>query len=196
MKLFTGNHNLITSSIYFENTRRDKKAEAAYMIAKGQLLSQHIQAYGFISNLPDSPFRTRALAQTQGGILSLGRAHELAPVTSESSSVVLQTNVTVHPPAPPAPPVRDDQFVSQEPPPAYVENEDAFEPIYCGVCQRQIMERDAQMTTPCAHCFHFQCLRPWMVHHATCPLCRANMNMPVPLSSDSDDDVQVQGDPA
>ncbi len=182
--------------IYFENLHRDKKAEAAYMIAKGQLLSQHIQAYGFISNLPDSPFRTRALAQTQGGILALGRTHEAAPFTSESSSVLLQTNVTVHPPAPPAPHVRDDQFVSQEPPPEYAENEDAFEQIICGVCQRQIMDRDAQMTTPCAHSFHFQCLRPWMVNHATCPLCRANMNMPVPLSSDSDDDIQVQGDPA
>jgi hypothetical protein len=170
MKLFTGNHNLVTFSIYFENTRRDKKAEAAYMIAKGQLLSQQIQAYSFISNLPDSPFRTRALAQTQSGILSLGRAHEVAPVTSESSSVVLQTNVTVHPPAPPAPPVRDDQFVSQESQPAYVENEDAFEPIYCGVCQRQIMDVKG--------CSDDDSLRSLFPFSMFAPLDGASRNMP------------------
>lgn len=166
------------------------------MIAQGQLLGQHIQAYSFLSNLPDSPFRSQALFQTQGGILSMGRAHGLAPVTGGSSSVLLQTNVVVHPPAnaPPGP-APLDQFVSQE----LEGNEeqpidlvDGDPHVNCGICRRTINERDAQMTTPCGHIFHFQCLRPWMAGHATCPICRQNLNGPPPLSSDSDSDEDVQ----
>jgi hypothetical protein len=183
MKLYTGNDMLLMCFIYFKNTHRDKKAEAAYMIAKGQLLSQQIQAYGFISNLPDSPFRTQALAQTEGGILELGRAHGAPPVAIEHSHVLMQTNVLVHPPTI----IQDQQFVSQEQPIEFVDNDDVDETSDCGVCQRPIMQRDAQMTTPCSHTFHFQCLRPWMMHHSTCPICRSDMNAPLPLSSDSDD---------
>jgi hypothetical protein len=180
------------------------------MIAQGQLLGQHIQAYSFLSNLPESPFRSQALLQTQGGILSMSRAHGLAPVTGGSSSVLLQTNVVVHPPtnAPPGPaplvPGELDQFVSQdlegneEQPIDLVDGDlHVNVRIDCGICQRRINERDAQMTTPCGHIFHFQCLRPWMAGHATCPICRQDMNGPPPLNSDSDsdEDVQVQRGP-
>lgn len=176
------------------------------MIAQGQLLGQHIQAYSFLSNLPDSPFRSQALFQTQGGILSLGRAHGAAPVRGGSSPVLLQTNVVVHPPAnaphvhPPAnaPLAPGDQFVSQEHEEHLDLGDGDGDPqalIDCGICQRLISERDAKMTTPCGHCFHFQCLRPWMASHSTCPMCREDMNGPLPPSSDSDEDVQVQQDP-
>lgn len=170
------------------------------MIAKGQLLNQHIQAYGFLSNLPDSPFRTQALSQQQGGILELGRAHQ-GPVTRESSSILLEAHMVVRQQVgnnqenqPPR-----SQFVSQE-------NSEEVNPdhqtaslqrilredlsaldeiIICNICQSQILLGDATMSTPCSHTFHFQCLRPWMMNHSTCPNCRHDLSAPRPDSPDS-----------
>ncbi len=183
------NHTMLAKPfIYFKITHRDKKAEAAFMTAKGQLLGQHIQAFSFLSNLAESPFRTQALAQQQSEILELGRAHR-EPITRESSSILLQAHMTFEPghvqqniPQNIPQPLSIPQNIPQE----VVE-------ITCNICQAPIRQSDPVMTTPCSHTFHFQCLRPWLAEHSTCPNCRRDMNAqrpPTPdSSSDSDEDL-------
>jgi hypothetical protein len=188
------NHTMLAKTfIYFKITHRGKKAEAAFMTAKGQLLSQHIQAFSFLSNLPESPFRTQAISQQRSEILELGRAHR-EPITRESSSIFLQAHMTFEP-------GHVQQNIPQNIPqplsiPQNIQQEVVVEPeSTCYICQALIRESDPVMTTPCSHTFHFQCLRPWMVDHSTCPNCRSDFNVqrpPTPdSSSESDEDLAL-----
>eukprot|EP01034_Spumella_vulgaris_P023894 gene23894-30172_t len=48
----------------------------------------------------------------------------------------------------------------------------------CLVC-REDMDRGKKL--PCSHVFHLDCLRAWLQHQQSCPLCRAD----IPVTSDS-----------
>lgn len=46
----------------------------------------------------------------------------------------------------------------------------------CSVCCQNYKVREKTKLLPCGHLFHHGCLQPWYTqHHATCPLCRQNL---------------------
>ena len=44
-------------------------------------------------------------------------------------------------------------------------------PPICTICRDNLGRNDIRRL-PCAHAFHRACLRPWLQHHTTCPICR------------------------
>jgi hypothetical protein len=43
----------------------------------------------------------------------------------------------------------------------------------CSICFNQCDESQSVMKpSGCVHCFHADCLTPWIIHHSTCPNCR------------------------
>lgn len=49
----------------------------------------------------------------------------------------------------------------------------------CSICQEDIKEGDQFKRLPCSdtvnHCFHTQCIDPWLKQQKTCPNCRSNL---------------------
>lgn len=43
----------------------------------------------------------------------------------------------------------------------------------CVICCAAINDVASQCVVPCGHSFHVECLFPWILIHANCPLCRA-----------------------
>uniref|UniRef100_A0A1J3E787 RING-H2 finger protein ATL60 n=1 Tax=Noccaea caerulescens TaxID=107243 RepID=A0A1J3E787_NOCCA len=51
---------------------------------------------------------------------------------------------------------------------------------YCAVCLQDAVEGEKmRRLTACRHCFHADCIDPWLEKRSTCPLCRAEIP-PVP----------------
>ncbi|CDY42671.1 BnaC04g22350D [Brassica napus] len=50
-------------------------------------------------------------------------------------------------------------------------------PLYCAVCLQEAEEGDKmRRLTICRHCFHADCIDPWLGEmSSTCPLCRAEV---------------------
>jgi hypothetical protein len=48
----------------------------------------------------------------------------------------------------------------------------ALEQNNCGVCLEDFQVGDQLIQVPCQHCFHVDCLQPWISEHNTCPTCR------------------------
>jgi hypothetical protein len=48
----------------------------------------------------------------------------------------------------------------------------------CVVCQQPYSDGDLLCTLPCEHDYHRECVVPWLLHHSTCPLCKANIVRP------------------
>lgn len=44
--------------------------------------------------------------------------------------------------------------------------------VRCVVCQEEIAFEDVLTSLPCEHWFHNDCIRSWLGHNGTCPLCR------------------------
>ena len=42
----------------------------------------------------------------------------------------------------------------------------------CIICYEDYKEGDNITTLPCAHVFHFDCVKPWIFQHGNCPLCK------------------------
>lgn len=48
----------------------------------------------------------------------------------------------------------------------------------CAICQKKLKKRDLLLQHSCLshkknfHCFHYNCLKPWLEKHRDCPLCR------------------------
>ena len=42
----------------------------------------------------------------------------------------------------------------------------------CPVCVSEIELGESAMFMPCGHIFHPECLKPWLIDHNTCPVCR------------------------
>ncbi|KAL0668464.1 hypothetical protein Bca4012_031168 [Brassica carinata] len=57
-------------------------------------------------------------------------------------------------------------------------------PLYCAVCLQEAEEGDKmRRLTICRHCFHADCIDPWLGEmSSTCPLCRAEVP-PLPPNS-------------
>ncbi|KAJ4892316.1 RING/U-box superfamily protein [Raphanus sativus] len=59
------------------------------------------------------------------------------------------------------------------------EEDDSSSP-YCSICLQDTAEGEKmRRLTACSHCFHADCIDPWLEKRSTCPLCRAQVP-PVP----------------
>eukprot|EP00041_Stephanoeca_diplocostata_P006600 m.89581 g.89581 ORF g.89581 m.89581 type:complete len:234 (+) comp16445_c0_seq1:200-901(+) len=58
--------------------------------------------------------------------------------------------------------------------PAELDDANAGEP--CPVCQEPIAARQSVQRLGCSHFFHPDCIVPWLKIHATCPVCRYDIN--------------------
>ena len=45
----------------------------------------------------------------------------------------------------------------------------------CIICQFDFKELERIVVLPCKHCFHFQCIKPWIEKQHYCPLCKKNI---------------------
>ena len=45
----------------------------------------------------------------------------------------------------------------------------------CIICQYNFKELEPVVGLPCKHCFHFNCLKPWIEKQHYCPLCKSNI---------------------
>ena len=45
----------------------------------------------------------------------------------------------------------------------------------CIICQYNFQELESIVGLPCKHCFHFNCLKPWIEKQHYCPLCKSNI---------------------
>ena len=45
----------------------------------------------------------------------------------------------------------------------------------CIICQYNFAELESVVGLPCKHCFHFNCLKPWIDKQHHCPLCKTNI---------------------
>ncbi|KAI3969071.1 hypothetical protein MKW92_006455 [Papaver armeniacum] len=53
----------------------------------------------------------------------------------------------------------------------------------CAVCLSEYEDKDMLRLLPkCQHVFHRECIDSWLVSHATCPVCRSNLN---PIASET-----------
>ncbi|KAJ4905340.1 RING/U-box superfamily protein [Raphanus sativus] len=57
-------------------------------------------------------------------------------------------------------------------------------PLYCVVCLQEAEEGDKmRRLTICGHCFHADCIDPWLGEiSSTCPLCRAEVPPSPPVN--------------
>lgn len=44
--------------------------------------------------------------------------------------------------------------------------------ISCAICKDEIMVEEEAKRLPCLHCYHEECILPWLEMKNTCPLCR------------------------
>uniref|UniRef100_A0A8C4MZC0 RING-type E3 ubiquitin transferase n=1 Tax=Eptatretus burgeri TaxID=7764 RepID=A0A8C4MZC0_EPTBU len=114
-----------------------------------------------------------------------------------------------------------DQIITQllgldnsGPPPADCEKIDALPTISiskeqaeigleCSVCREDFVEGEKVRQLPCKHCYHENCIIPWLKMHDTCPVCRKSLNgentatnnhaFPVPFGSTQLPDPNVPG---
>ena len=42
----------------------------------------------------------------------------------------------------------------------------------CAICVSEYLVNDEIVTLPCSHEFHWQCVKPWLLQHRSCPICR------------------------
>lgn len=47
----------------------------------------------------------------------------------------------------------------------------------CAVCKDAIAVGESVVMLPCKHCFHGECIRPWLAIRNTCPVCRFELPM-------------------
>lgn len=47
---------------------------------------------------------------------------------------------------------------------------------YCIICQENIIEKSVIYRLYCGHIYHDSCLERWLEAHATCPVCRSDLN--------------------
>ena len=53
----------------------------------------------------------------------------------------------------------------------------------CTVCHDDFVAGITVVELPCLHCFHEDCILPWLETHNTCPVCRSELPAGEPLRS-------------
>ena len=47
----------------------------------------------------------------------------------------------------------------------------------CIICQYDFKELETIVVLLCNHCFHFPCIKPWIVKQHYCPLCKTDIRI-------------------
>ena len=47
----------------------------------------------------------------------------------------------------------------------------------CIICQYDFKELERIVVLPCKHCFHFLCIKPWVIKDHYCPLCKKDIKI-------------------
>ena len=47
----------------------------------------------------------------------------------------------------------------------------------CIICQFDFKELETIIILPCNHCFHFDCIKPWIIKEHYCPLCKKDIRV-------------------
>ena len=61
-------------------------------------------------------------------------------------------------------------------PKAIIENIENLKEKNCAICLEDFKKGEEQMTIPCFHMFHSNCISPWFELHNCCPVCKLNCN--------------------
>ncbi|XP_066531493.1 E3 ubiquitin-protein ligase RNF115 isoform X2 [Hoplias malabaricus] len=73
------------------------------------------------------------------------------------------------------PPPAEKEMISSLPT-VHVSSEQAACHLECPVCREEFSAGELVRQLPCLHCFHSDCIVPWLQLHDTCPVCRKNLN--------------------
>lgn len=65
------------------------------------------------------------------------------------------------------------------------------ETINC-FCMEEMRDGDVIQALPCQHKFHHQCIRTWMHHSPTCPVCRYDLLTPPPHADETLENLEAQ----
>ncbi|KAL6226369.1 hypothetical protein ACLB2K_000331 [Fragaria x ananassa] len=52
----------------------------------------------------------------------------------------------------------------------------------CAVCIEAMELGDEVRETPCKHTYHSRCIRQWLAHHSSCPMCRHQLRRDSPAA--------------
>ncbi|XP_030644430.1 E3 ubiquitin-protein ligase RNF115 [Chanos chanos] len=72
------------------------------------------------------------------------------------------------------PPPADKEMISSLPT-VNVSSEQAESRLECPVCREEYAAGESVRKLPCQHCFHSDCIVPWLQLHDTCPVCRKSL---------------------
>ena len=61
-------------------------------------------------------------------------------------------------------------------PKAIIDNIEKLKEKNCSICLEDFKKGEEQMTIPCFHMFHSNCISPWFELHNCCPVCKLNCN--------------------
>ncbi|XP_017570865.1 E3 ubiquitin-protein ligase RNF115 isoform X1 [Pygocentrus nattereri] len=73
------------------------------------------------------------------------------------------------------PPPAEKEMISSLPT-VHVSSEQAACRLECPVCREEYSVGESVRQLPCLHCFHSDCIVPWLQLHDTCPVCRKSLN--------------------
>ncbi|XP_072530770.1 E3 ubiquitin-protein ligase RNF115 [Salminus brasiliensis] len=73
------------------------------------------------------------------------------------------------------PPPAEKEMISSLPT-VHVSSEQAACRLECPVCREEFSVGESVRQLPCLHCFHSDCIVPWLQLHDTCPVCRKSLN--------------------
>ena len=59
-----------------------------------------------------------------------------------------------------------------------VSPEEVSKSLQCSVCMEDFNCGELVRKLPCQHLYHTDCIVPWLKIHATCPICRKELNNP------------------
>ncbi|XP_051520085.1 E3 ubiquitin-protein ligase RNF115-like [Myxocyprinus asiaticus] len=73
------------------------------------------------------------------------------------------------------PPPAEKEMISSLPTVSISPEQAAFR-LECPVCREEYSVGESVRQLPCLHCFHSNCIVPWLQLHDTCPVCRKSLN--------------------
>ncbi|XP_062846141.1 E3 ubiquitin-protein ligase RNF115 [Trichomycterus rosablanca] len=73
------------------------------------------------------------------------------------------------------PPPAEKEMISSLPT-IHVSSEQTARRLECPVCREEYSPGELVRQLPCLHCFHTDCIVPWLQLHDTCPVCRKNLH--------------------
>ncbi|KAK1805372.1 hypothetical protein P4O66_019682 [Electrophorus voltai] len=122
-----------------------------------------------------SPVVTRHVATPEESLGALAPARrpflpDHGPAVEGHPSVLQLLGQLEHTGPPPA----EKEMISSLPV-IHVSSEQAAGRLECPVCREEYAVGELVRQLPCLHCFHSDCIVPWLQLHDTCPVCRKSL---------------------